>query len=85
MDITRHMNKRMSHRGINKSIVDLVLEFGESRQDRYILGKRKAQQVIEQLQAQLASLKKISDKGGVVVVTDGESLLTTYRYEGGLK
>lgn len=85
MHLTAHASQRMSQRGISKMLIDVVLQYGENQQDKVILSKRQAQESITQLEQQLRSLKKIADKGGVVVVASGNALITTYRYEGDMK
>ena len=75
---TKHFKQRMSQRGVNRSMVDLVLTFGSVDQDRHVLGRKDALVLLNSVQQELRVLKKIVDKGGVAVVTDGDSLITTY-------
>ncbi|KOO82847.1 DUF4258 domain-containing protein [Stenotrophomonas maltophilia] len=75
---TVHFEKRMSQRGINKDMVQLVMEYGEQQGDKLILNRKAA----ERLMHAARTLAKILDKGGLVVVAAGESQLTTYNYEG---
>lgn len=75
---TVHFEKRMSQRGINKDVVQLVMEYGEQQGDKLILSRKAA----ERLMHAARTLAKILDKGGLVVVAAGESQLTTYNYEG---
>lgn len=78
MDSTMHALERMSQRGITKAMVDYVLEHGTPEQDRVILGRKDALSLLESLQDQQRVLKKILDKGGVVVVASGDRMITTY-------
>jgi len=78
MNSTMHVQERMSQRGISKAMVEYVVEHGKPEHDRVILGRKEALQILESLQEQQRILKKILDKGGVVVVADGNSLITTY-------
>ena len=81
---TKHFQQRMSQRGMNRSMVDLTLQFGEVEQDRHVLGRKAALALLDRLQQEARALKKIVDKGGIAVVTEGESLVTTYNLvEGG--
>jgi hypothetical protein len=73
----------MNQRGITKRMIDLVLEYGEPVQDKAVLGKKEAQRLIEEMNDKLRLLKKICDKGGVVVVADGGAIITTYNYKQG--
>jgi len=71
----------MTQRGITRSMIDLVLEFGEVEQDKAILDKKHAQQLIRELEEKLRTAKKILDKGGCVVVEADDAILTTYNYQ----
>lgn len=82
MQPTRHFKQRMSQRGVSLEMVELVLAHGTADQDRYILSRKEAQERLELLQREERLLKKILDKGGVVVVADNDALITTYNYAG---
>lgn len=72
----------MNQRGITREIVDLVLRYGKVNHDRKVTLKRKeAQAILVAMQQEMRVLKKILDKGGVVVVEDNNTLITTYNYE----
>jgi hypothetical protein len=71
----------MTQRGITRSMIDLVLEFGEVEQDKAILDKKHALQLIRELEEKLRTAKKILDKGGCVVVEADNAILTTYNYQ----
>jgi hypothetical protein len=71
----------MSQRGIKREMLDLVLEHGEIQQDKRILSRKDAQRLIAKMQRDMKVIKKILDKGGVVVVADSESVITTYNYK----
>lgn len=81
MQFTRHAHQRMTQRGITRSMIDLVLEFGEVEQDKAILDKKHAQRLIRELEEKLRTAKKILDKGGCVVVEADNAILTTYNYQ----
>lgn len=82
MSKTRHLQTRMSQRGIKKELIDLALSFGELDGDRFVLGKRSLKQLLEELRDLERQTKQALDKGGVVVVEAGGKLITTYRAEG---
>ena len=63
------------------AMVDYVIEHGTPERDRVIMGKKDALRKLEMLQEEQRLLKKILDKGGVVVVADGETLITTYNFQ----
>ena len=77
MHMTQHFGQRMSHRGVTKDLVDLVLAH---EGDRAILNQKSAKRLLAELQHQQRIVKKIIDKGGLVVVSTGETLITTYNY-----
>lgn len=78
MRFTQHAHQRMRQRGITRLMIDLVLEYGEVAQDKAVLDKKHAQQVIWELEEKLRTAKKILDKGGCVVVEADNAILTTY-------
>lgn len=81
MNTTHHFTQRMSQRGVSREMVDLVRDHGVLEGDKVILGRRDAARLIDQLMEQLRVLKKIQDKGGLVVVESGETLVTTYNFQ----
>lgn len=78
MQITQHAMQRMSQRGVTGDMVDFVLNYGFVEQDKYVLGKRQALELLNDLKKQERLVKKILDKGGVTVVAQDDVLITTY-------
>lgn len=78
MNSTVHAQERMSQRGISRAMVEYVIEHGTPELDRVVLGRKEARQILDSLQEQQRILMKILDKGGVVVVANGTSVITTY-------
>lgn len=78
MQTTKHIQQRMSQRGVSREMVKFVLAHGVPEHDKFILGRREALGLLETMQREERLLKKILDKGGVVVVADGDTLITTY-------
>ncbi|CAO1654917.1 hypothetical protein [Parasphingorhabdus sp. NYA22] len=76
--MTKHLNQRMSQRGISADMVTLASEYGEIDQDKFILGRK----ALDRLLGELDRLKRIAlkarDKGGIVVVENGGAQITTY-------
>jgi len=68
----------MSQRGLSKRLLDLVLEFGKNKGDKLILNKKTAQKVIDEIDSIRKELLQVMDKGGVIVVLDNDTLITTY-------
>lgn len=63
---------------ISLKMVDYVLTHGALENDRTVLGKKEAKQRLADLERERHLLMKIADKGGIVVVAEGEALITTY-------
>lgn len=82
MHATRHIQQRMSQRGVSQDMVELVLTHGTPEQDKYVMGRKEALGRLETLRREERLLKKVLDKGGVVVVAEGGSLITTYNCDG---
>jgi len=78
MQTTQHALQRMSQRGVTGDMVDFVLNYGFVEQDKYVLGKRQALELLNDLKKQERLVKKILDKGGVTVVAQDDVLITTY-------
>ena len=78
MHTTHHCKARQSQRGISLNMVDYVLTHGVLEQDKIVIGKKEARQRLSDLEREKRLLMKIAGKGGVVVVADGETLVTTY-------
>ena len=72
------MEQRMNQRGISRQMVDTALHFGTRHNDRCVIGRKEANLAIELLQSQLKTLKKLADKGGITVVLDKDTLITTW-------
>ncbi len=82
METTIHAQGRMAQRGISLKMVEYVLSKGTPSKDKVIMGKKDALQILEELQEEQRLVKKILDKGGVVVVANGNTFITTYNRQG---
>ena len=79
MSKTLHIQKRMSQRGITNDLLNLTLAFGtKTGSDRYILNRKGCQNLIDSLRHVEKIAIKAIDKGGLVVIKEGDSLITTY-------
>lgn len=78
MHKTKHFRQRMGQRGISQAMIDLVLGYGDNEGSKVVLSRKKS----EQLREALRTLMKIVDKGGLVVVAEGDAQITTYNYAG---
>lgn len=81
MQQTLHMDQRMSQRGITMDMVDLTLEYGDVKGDKWVLNRKGLDKTIRELEAALRTAKKLRDKGGIVVVTEESALITAYHYD----
>lgn len=81
MQLSRHIDQRMNQRGITKEMVELTLEYGEIENDRWVLNRKRLETMIESLEKQLRTARKLRDKGGIVVVAEDNTLVTTYDYD----
>jgi hypothetical protein len=75
---TKHMQTRMSQRGIPGELVHLVRQYGRDDQDRLILGRKDLRDLLDGVRALQRVVMKALDKGGLVVVETGGALVTTY-------
>ena len=82
MKKTKHMQVRMSQRGIKQELVRLVLSFGEYCQDgKVILGKKTLKVLLDELKILQRIARQAHERGGYVVAAEGDKLITTYRLD----
>lgn len=82
MGKTRHVGKRMSQRGIRQSLIDLTLGFGvKTKNGRVVLNKQGLEELLEQLKDMQETVQEALKKGGIVLVHDDQTLVTTYRLD----
>ncbi len=77
---TYHIDKRVRQRGITKRMIELTLEFGEVNADKIRLGTRRIKKLLKTHKELKSDLLKILDKGGLVIVASGSSLITAYNW-----
>jgi len=87
MTNTKHLQIRMQQRCFDSSLIGLVLDEGVSNKqgDKEFLGTSKISDLLNQIQSEIARLKKEQDKlqrlkrrGGATLVHSGERLVTIY-------
>lgn len=82
MGKSRHIQKRMKQRAIGQKLVELTLAFGVEYHDGKVILNRQALQIlIKELKTMEQAAQKAADKGGLVVVREGDMLITTYRLD----
>ena len=75
---TKHFGKRISQRGITLDVVDLARQFGVPDGDKIILGRKTLEKVLKAIWDLERTAVRAMDKGGIVVVEDGETQITAY-------
>jgi hypothetical protein len=81
MVLTRHIQAQMSRRGIRKDLLEFAQQFGEPDQDKTVLRRKALSNLIEELRQLERLALRALDKGGLVVVESGDTLITTYRLD----
>ena len=81
--ITHHCNQRMSQRGITKDLLEITLKYGFQSGDKIILNKKTIQEMLSKKRVKFDNferkiLLKVLDKGGIVLICENNSLITTY-------
>lgn len=86
MQKTKHLKKRMSQRGLTGREINYTLEHGKIVQDKAVLGNKEIDKRIDEIDSRRRELENersicmsIRDRGGCVVVTEDNVLITTYR------
>ena len=69
MYITNHAGQRMNQRGITKEMIELALQYGATQDEVTTLTRDAAVRLIAELQRQMKIVKKVLDKGGLILVT----------------
>jgi hypothetical protein len=78
---TKHMQARMSQRGIPGELVDLARQFGRDDNDKLILDRKGLSGLLGELRALERKVIKALDKGGLVVVEANGALITAYNVD----
>lgn len=77
---TLHINKRVRQRGITKEMIDLTLQYGKLSGDKIRLGTKRIKTLLRTNKELKSQLLKIMDKGGLIVVFSGVTLITAYAW-----
>lgn len=86
MSKTRHIQRRISQRGINDQLLQVTQQFGKTvvRGDveKTVLNCKSIDQVINELDTMRRKLAQAREKGGVVLVSSLDGIkITTYRLD----
>ena len=79
MQRTAHIDARMNQRGITGDMIDLVMTYGEPDGEKTVLTEKACRLTIDALKQLQKKLEHASKKGGLTVVSSGDTLITTYR------
>lgn len=82
MHMTKHIQQRLSQRGIKHSMLDLVIQFGKQKGSKCILNRKGIDSLLRELEKIKKDALKMRERGGVVVVTENDALITTYGVNG---
>ena len=78
MSKTRHTQRRMSQRGIQQSMIDMTLAYGQDHGDKIILNRKGIDAILNEIEKLKKCALNLRKKGGLVVVDVDNTLLTTY-------
>jgi hypothetical protein len=81
MSKTKHVQARMSQRGIRQDVLELAYQFGEKQGDKSLLGRKALTALLEELRQLERTALKALDKGGLVLVEANGRWITTYNLE----
>jgi hypothetical protein len=78
---TKHFGDRLQQRGIRVKTVELARQYGIPDGDKLILGRKQILIRLNELDQERKELIRAMDKGGVIVVELGETLITAYDFD----
>ena len=78
MKYSKHARKRKGQRGIQEWMVELAQDHGKVDGDHAVLGRQEIVGLLADVDRFRAGLLKVLDKGGIGVVTKGDTVVTTY-------
>ena len=75
---TRHIQQRMSQRGISSEVLGVVKQFGSWKGDKCIFNRKACNDVLSELDRIRSTVIKAQNKGGMVLVEANGAQITTY-------
>ncbi|WP_338431965.1 hypothetical protein [Synechococcus elongatus] len=78
---TKHFGARTSQRGIRQTTVELAQRYGVQDGDKFVLNRKQIQSVVNEIDGLRRKLMQAIDKGGIVLVANGETLITAYDFD----
>jgi len=87
MQLTKHLHQRANQRGVPIRLLEVADRFGMiDGKGRLVLDSSEAKKCLKCIRQEIQHMErlllKVIDKGGVVFVIEGNSVLTTWRYGG---
>lgn len=78
MHISHHASQRMNQRGISGRLVEFARRHGRIEGNKRVLDRNESRRLLEDLNEELRLVKRVLDKGGITVVDNGDTVVTTY-------
>ena len=78
MKFSGHARIRMGQRGIPGRLIELARKHGRIEGDQWVLDRKEARAILDELDAERSELLRVIDKGGVVVVEEDNTVVTAY-------
>jgi hypothetical protein len=79
MQLTHHADQRMNQRGISRRLMEFAVRHGRVDGDKLILDRKESLRLIEELNEELRLAKQVLDKGGIAVIDQEDTIITTYK------
>lgn len=79
LNLTLHLDRRMNQRAVTRMMLDLALQHGEILGDRCVLSRKAIEARMRDLEKEMSQLRDLHHKGGIVVVVEGDTILSTWR------
>lgn len=79
LNLTLHLDRRMNQRAVTAPMVNLALAHGEILGDRHVLSRKSIEKRMKALEEEMRQLRDLHQKGGIVVVVEGDTVLSTWR------
>jgi len=78
---TRHIQKRMSQRAIKEEMLETVMNYGVKQGDKIVLNRKACDALLAELESLKKTVIKARERGGFVLVSDKQTLVTAYRLD----
>jgi len=78
---TKHIQGRMSQRGIRTELLEITKKFGKQQGDRIILSRKGAEAVLYEVDNLRKKILEVVAKGGLVLVSVEDVDITTFRLD----